>query len=478
MRTILQIVLSLALLAETASAFTLIGPYEDWMQPTNGFRYATDIGGPMNFGEEYRWNVPVVTYSFDQSFMDYFGAAGVAAVEQMFQILNALQPASQIDPASYPPESLAVNYQAQALYLIDLKSKTLSALLEQLGLAEPSRHAFCVHDFTFSGGLPVAATVQRNFDPISFSPSSLVNDTDYTYNLVTWTNGNSIYADAHEYLVDPMATFQTAVADGGLNAGAYYTGLTRDDVGGLSYLLHTNNPNAEILLPGVHGVGPNAGSYVNQAVRRGVDKITFVRRDYDGILGQLFTPYTNQFTDYYVSNSIMMGQQVERVITEPDILFTTGETGIFTPHISRTGTSNWWNSASLSLSAGPGIIRPPIKLTFSKPSEVIMTADWWPGSSREYFPWGSFDWSTNAPVTYPVGTPNTDLTLNLKLWRGIAEVGSASWQIALSPAQSVVVLTSTNLVNWSPYLVLGTGRNVEWTHHVGHSQRYFRIVPN
>ena len=40
----------------------------------------------MVLGEEYRWNVPVLTYAFDQSFLDYFGSNGVAAVEKAFQI--------------------------------------------------------------------------------------------------------------------------------------------------------------------------------------------------------------------------------------------------------------------------------------------------------------------------------------------------------------------------------------------------------
>jgi hypothetical protein len=212
MRKLFQIALSLGLLTGTAKAFSLLGPYEDWMQPTNSFRQPTDIGGPMNLGEEYRWNVPVVTYSFDQSFVDYFGATGVAAVEQAFQALNSLPPVSQLNPTNYPPDSSGVNYQAAALNLIDLKSRTLSALLEQLGLAQPSRHTYCVYDFTFSGGLPVATTLQRNFDPINFIPSVMVNDTEYTHIIQTWTNVPSIYADALEILVNPHPNLPSRTA--------------------------------------------------------------------------------------------------------------------------------------------------------------------------------------------------------------------------------------------------------------------------
>src|SRR5215471_9962993 len=70
-----------------SSAFSLLGPYADWMQPTNNFRMPGDIGGPMDITEGYRWNVPVLTYGFDRSFLDFFGDQGVAAVESAIRIL-------------------------------------------------------------------------------------------------------------------------------------------------------------------------------------------------------------------------------------------------------------------------------------------------------------------------------------------------------------------------------------------------------
>ena len=42
-----------------------------------GYRQYGDAGGPMNINEGYRWNVPVVTYGFDQELVDYFGERGV-----------------------------------------------------------------------------------------------------------------------------------------------------------------------------------------------------------------------------------------------------------------------------------------------------------------------------------------------------------------------------------------------------------------
>ena len=34
-----------------------------------------------NLGEEYRWNSPIVTYTYDESFLSYFGSNGVVAVK-------------------------------------------------------------------------------------------------------------------------------------------------------------------------------------------------------------------------------------------------------------------------------------------------------------------------------------------------------------------------------------------------------------
>lgn len=481
-KSILRIFLVLEVFVETVNAFSLLGPYDTWMQPTNGFRLPADIGGPMNLGEEYRWNVPVLTYAFDTSFLDYLGSNGVFAVEQAIQILNDLPPASQLDPTNYPPEATRWNYQAQALNLTDLKSKTLVALLEQLGLAQPTRHTFEVRDFGFVNGNPVAQTVIRNFDPLTFAPTNWVNDTGYGYTLTAITNGSAISVTAEEFKVNPLDRLQTAVADDAAGAGGFYTGLTRDDIGGLRYLLGTNNANLEILLPGAHGIGPNAGAYTNQALRRGVDKITFVRREVDSFLGQFFTPYTNQFTDYYLFNNTVVAQQLERVITTPDILFSAGNgnQGIVTnAQIIRTSTSNWWNGAFSPGAAGPGIIRPPIKLTFSKPVLAHVTLDTAPYVVGGYVnAWGSFDNSTNPPVVYPLGAAASDLTLNLHLMRNTNEIGRASWQIPLAAGDYILVHTSTNLVNWSFHGIFNAGRPVEWFHYVSDAKRYFRIVPH
>lgn len=177
----------LMLIANRATAFSLLGPYTDWMYQTNGYRQPDDIGGPMNINEEYRWNVPVVTYGFDKSFLDYFGSNGVAAVESAIQILNDLPPASVIVSSNYPFQSQQINYQAESQNLYDLKSATLSVMLEQMGLAQPSRNIFDLrlwnpillsfiylnHDPWPDGIIP-NNIIERNFDPETLQPSHVV----------------------------------------------------------------------------------------------------------------------------------------------------------------------------------------------------------------------------------------------------------------------------------------------------------------
>ena len=127
-------------------AFSLLGPFEPWMAETNGFFPSDEdeIGGPMCISNGYRWNVPVVTYGFDPSFVNYFGTNGVAAVENAISILNNLPPASQMNATNYPVRALGYNYTAQAQGLYDLQSETLFLLTEHLGLDSPDLGIYCL----------------------------------------------------------------------------------------------------------------------------------------------------------------------------------------------------------------------------------------------------------------------------------------------------------------------------------------------
>jgi hypothetical protein len=502
--------LALGLSTLSVRAFSLLGPFEPWMEETNGLRQPGDIGGPMDITNEYRWNVPVVTYGFDQSFLDYFGTNGVAAVESAIQILNDLPPASQIVLTNYPFYSQHVNYQALALGLWDLKSETLSLLLEQVGLASPTRYVLVLrqwdpvfippqylytYPYSYQNYWPDWVypdfIAQRNFDPQTLDASQYVNDTLYTAYIVSKNNQNTIVP----ITADPFAPSYTAVADGtygGSLAGGFYTGLTYDDVGGLAYLLSTNNINYETLLSSINGVGTNTDSFVNGARRPGVDKITFVPLPVDSATGAFLT-MTNQFTDTYITNGNVMRQQLARAISQPDFLFCAGDvvpnsTGEWLSIFSRTGTTNWVNHAALNGNpggAGPGVIRPPARITFDKLGQDFYS-DGSDGDEVVYddpFFIGSFDGSSNAPIVYPtLQTGSAQLTVRIWLVMGQPpnwSINKFVWETNAPVGATFEMKTSTNLADWTGLFTV-TNNGAICSYLViapSSSHRFYRLLP-
>ena len=255
-------------------------PDPSWQVPTIGYNLPGDNGTPKDIGQGYRWNIPVLYYADDGSFSGYFGPEGEQAIDSAFNILNNTftnNSASGLDGYStnlieFPFNSQNVNYTAQSLGLTDLKSELLDLMCEELGLAQPERFAWTLHQrFLPSGGTcpldELYLVVQRNF---YYTPTPLyqnlyspyVNDTLYTYIIEEACSGTPPLALAVPEAVDPFAQTYTAVAGLGIGlgietptqtnalgeplwstieSGGYYTGLTRDDVGGLRYLMSTNN---------------------------------------------------------------------------------------------------------------------------------------------------------------------------------------------------------------------------------------------
>ena len=497
--------------APSALGFALLGPFAPWMEETNDLRQLGDIGGPMEIGSGYRWNVPIVTYGFDQSFLDYFGTNGVAAVEGAILVLNDLPPASQIVPTSYPFNTQHFNYLAQDQSLCDLKSITLSLLLEQMGLAAPSRYVFAIkqmspiffeypYQSTWPDGTIPNFIVQRSFDPLTLNPSFYVNGILYT---------GEVYSDEYSglnymfvYFADPLALAGGSVADVNTfyTPGSYYTTLTYDDVGGLRYLLSADKVNYEKLSPDVRTSGSHRNGTGDGAWRPGVEKITFVRQPTDRRSGK-FRPFHYRFTDAYLKNGVLMQQRAEREIRRPDFLFCvadTGENNPITPWFIRTGTTNWLNDAALNGNTngeGPGVIQSPIKITFHKLGPIVITGDTgYPGSQPHINTqsWGSFDSSTNPPVVYPVlAGGDTSFTIRLLFWIPsytnsiVANNGYTTlltnciWHLSVPIGGQALLQISTNQIDWaSVATTTNAGAVTEW-YYFGtvNPPKYFRVIP-
>lgn len=500
--------------APQAHGFALLGPYENWMDITNSFWKSDDIGGPMDIKAGYRWNVPVVSYGFDRSFLDYFGSNGVEAVESAMNILNSLPPASALVLTDYPLSAGYRNYQAEAQNLCDLKSATLSLLVEHLGLAQPIRSIFLLRKWDpilsslwylgagppWPDGAVPNLIAERNFDPQTLTSTNVVNNSLYSglvYIGALGSNGIPTLADVIENKLDPLDASSPPVGENFLSgydsydhSGFAYTGLTYDDVGGLSYLLATNNVNFENLLPDVYPTVDNQ-SLVNGALRPGVEKITFVPHPFD-TGSSAFTPLTNAFTDTYITDGQVLHQQLKRVIRQPDFIFSAADLGkqnSGAPYYLRTGTTNWINHASLNGSAttaGPGVIAPPVNITFHKLGGWVASSE--PSPERSSWVsierWGSFDQSTNPPVVYPdlSSQTNPPWVVRLRLTSGGSNsrfIQAFDWQVPTPIGGTAQLLSSTNCVDWAAVnTVTNTGGVIEWLHEgVSQKSRFFRVVP-
>ena len=615
--------------AQSIFGFALLGPLsvDTWQVPAIGYFLPGDLGGPKNLGEGYRYNTRTLYYSYDANFLDYFGSNGVAAVDQAFAVFNSLSNFSSYSSnlSEWPLSTTRINYSAQALSLLDLKSVTMNFLMEQLGLAPPDRYVWTLRGRTSTGSCPAFLydIIQRNFDPVTYQYSSYVNGVYYDYEVQEYCglspNPNApILAVTAPYPVDPSqaASTMTAVANNNAGLGVFYTGLTRDDVGGLRYLYGTNrldvesvtataeqaftnqsnpqilvtsnlavfvqqaltnNPtNLLALYPGLvitsvsnyftnvvtENVSPyfyyptglpagtvyvgynityttnvellyaytfgnvvtnhyyttgyvttittnvtqpngypagylqtnpvvttTVGSYINGdfylipsnalcgggyqilstqlvtsvpitniigtnttgatgintnqnttvtvityfyqyslavypieclggsnsvALREGLDKINFVRRDYDDLLSGYWAPVTNSYTLTAITNGTTLSQTFQRVVTQPDILVSAQDL-VVPPVINIYSRNVNFNSTNeLAGLAGPGTIEPPALFAFNKVGPIYLNsgpfftdpigAIYLQTYSSLYFQWGSFDGTTNAPIVYPSGT--------------------------------------------------------------------------
>jgi len=470
--------------------FALLGPYTDWMKQTNGYHQPGDIGGPMDINEGYRWNVPVVTYGFDHSFMEFFGTNGLAAIESAIQMLNDIPPSSSIVLTNYPNHSVRVRFTAQAQGMYDLKSAALSLLLQQMGLSQPVRYVFAMRNWSDSfltnryqwewesWAIP-DYIIQRNFDPQSLLPSTFVDDVRYTAEVYYVPGLSGVFT----FQADATMDSSIAVAENNLGPGNFFIDLTRDDIGGLRYLLGTNNVCYEELLPDVHGSGTNLTNYVNGAWRPGIEKVTFMPQPVDPSTGQ-YLPMTNQFADAYIRNGTLLHQQLERVTSQADITFSAPTTweGAFGPAFRHTGTSNWINNAALngtSTNAGPGVIRPPIRIEFRAASPLVEADDYGLGRIER---WASFDASTNAIIPYPAADSHTtnELSVSFELQTSSGTISFGNpWRLPLPVGASFSLQISPDLTNWfSAATLTNTGVRIDWICPVfPHPHQFFRVAP-
>ena len=108
-------------------------------------------------------------------------------MEQAFAILNGLTNMSSYSPdlSEFPLGASHINYQAENLHLLDLKSTALHLVVEELGSDEPDRYVWTLRTREVQPGLSCPfmyySVIKRNFDPVTFEPSSYVNGVLFSY---------------------------------------------------------------------------------------------------------------------------------------------------------------------------------------------------------------------------------------------------------------------------------------------------------
>jgi hypothetical protein len=220
-----------------------------------------------NLGEEYRWNSPLITYTYDESFLNYFGSNGVVAIEKAMGILNAIPPASTIS-TNYPPASAVENNlwnypvrpdrfhpRAYNDRILDIKSYALAELYGFMGLGNPEDSAF---------QLEFGSVTLRNWDPISNGPSKYVNGSLLSWTVLGATNAQPFPIDVTKPIITLAGTSDHRVPR--LDEGKYLVAPTRDDIGGYRYLYRKDNFNVEGLPPFTYQVMTNEPNLTNPAV--------------------------------------------------------------------------------------------------------------------------------------------------------------------------------------------------------------------
>lgn len=446
--------LLLAILAEAGYAFTILGPLQSYQTtalcyqtrywytalvpttltsplPSPGNVPYTELTGPAAFNQGSRLNAGVITYAYDVSFLEYFGAAGVKAVDAAFAVLNGLPKASSINLASYVTQgNQQVNYTARALSMLDLKSCTLQMLIEHMGLLGETH----VYDLLGSGGTWPNKWYEvtcNNYDPVTCLPSTYVNGVNYGFTIKDGAGTGLAYADAIETIgvgdnnYALGADFTAVATREGMVMGGYYLGLTRDDVGGLRYLYNKGNFNNEALPTdcwvGAAGSGmtyspvgtTNTLDNAYTGLLGGVEKITFKKVAFDSYIGTAYASNVISFTITTETNFKVQQLTVWRTNVTPDIIITATNL-LNTPAASedepftRTVAFLAAPTGGVAPGNGPEVISPTMTITFNSAGPIYYNVNTSMISDTSvylypYFQLGSYDGSTNAPIVFPQG---------------------------------------------------------------------------
>ena len=262
--------------------------------------------------------------------------------------------------------------------------------------------------------------VQVSSDPYSpaLSPHYVTNTVSNTYT-ATFTNGEFIILPSNAcgglQDVSNLLTNVTSIALFSYT-NSFATNVTNFNIIGTLVLSYTNNYQStnHTLLVYTSTCSTNA-----VALRGGVDKITFVRHDYDSLLGYYWSPVTSSYRMVERTNGVLVTNTYFRTVTKPDVLIR-GYDQIIGPaaaafNLVRIGDYNYDSTHVSSDGQGPGLMYPAVTLDYGKGGGPIYfnIGNGNLANGILQYQWGTFDGSTNAPIVYPSGSSLSNLLTSL-----------------------------------------------------------------
>ena len=433
---------------QSACGFSLLGPFnQGWQVPTIGYQLGGDIGGPHNLGEEYRWNTPTNYYAFDQNFLDFFGSNGVWAVEQAFAVFNALSNVSaySAELTEVPLETRRINYRAQALHLLDLKTVTAALILEELGLAESDRYIWTLRTREPQPPQPcpwmIYGVIRWSFDPVNWQPSSYINGALYSYIIVEDCSDTPPPSGVtFPFPVDPLAVEHLPASSlgSGFGYGYYTTRLTRDDIGGLRYLYRTNNVNWEPISNDSTLFYTNIAAGQQLLFTSNLTTLSWEALTNPVFGGDIVATTTNIYTNIYITNitAYFTNYPFDPLGTPPHLEFSTNLTLTVQTYYHRT----FKNVFTPVFTNGAWTFEPLVDISFHTNLSLI-TVETTSVTNQPFTPVGTPPITNTTSVTYLTNTIAGEYFI---LPTNLCDISLVDLQATLVNFNTNVVVSATN----------------------------------
>ena len=263
-----------------------------------------------------------------------------------------------------------------------------------------------------------------------------------------WTCGFQIVQVAATNLVGTTNTIVITPTNGVPNIGEQFSVTT----------ISTFTNHTLLIQPFICQLSPPV-----TALRQGIERVQFIRANFDSDIGQFFQPITNDYSMVKITNSQAVTEFFQRVVTQPDIVLSADNfissspaSGVFVGTVQRT--INFDSANALPGLAGPGTISGPVTFDFNKigdafdngslaDNNLATNAFLSQFTQTPNIAWASFDATTNPPEVYPNGNSIANLQNQILIQVSPATLANGVNGVPYTP----VVFTATGGAFTTPY---------------------------